>query len=60
MKKLLRFFSKRTLSPLVTSERGAISRAYHRRAKEIESLRQHDLGNKTIDAPDLGKIVRGV
>ncbi len=34
-------------------DREAISRAYTRREKEIESLREYDRGNKVIDAPNL-------
>lgn len=37
-----------------------IERAFIRRAKEIESLRQHDRGEKTIHAPDIRTLVRGV
>lgn len=42
------------------NDAAVISRAYKKREKEIESLRQHDLGNKVINAPDLKKAVRSV
>jgi hypothetical protein len=37
-----------------------IERAFLRRAKEIESLRKHDRGEKTIHAPDIRTLARGV
>lgn len=38
----------------------AISSAYDKRKKEITSLRQYDRGEKTIDAPDIGKLVQSI
>src|SRR5690349_5084984 len=52
---------KREVSELRSSTKnGTVEKAFARRAKEIESLRQHDRGEKTITAPDIKHIVRTV
>lgn len=58
---LTRFTEKKEIKQLRTSaQNGAIQTAYERRAKEIESLRQYDRGEKHIIAPDLRTLVRDV
>jgi hypothetical protein len=37
-----------------------VNAAYSKRAKEIESLRKYDQGEKQIIAPDIRTIVRGI
>ena len=61
--KLLHFLTGHTheTSKLVAAvDKPLIERAFLRRAKEIESLRKHDRGEKTIHAPDIRTLVRGV
>jgi hypothetical protein len=61
--KLLRLLTSNTreTSKLVAAvDKPLIERAFLRRAKEIESLRKHDRGEKTIHAPDIRTLVRGV
>lgn len=60
---LFRFLTgnARETSKLVAAvDKPLIERAFLRRAKEIESLRKHDRGEKTIHAPDIRTLVRGV
>ncbi len=60
---LLRFLTGNTreTSKLVAAvDKPLIERAFLRRAKEIESLRKYDRGEKTIHAPDIRALVRGV
>ena len=60
---LLRFLNdntRETSKLFAAVDRPLIERAFLRRAKEIESLRKHDRGEKTIHAPDIRTIVRGV
>ncbi len=60
---LFRFLigNTRETSKLVAAvDKPLIERAFLRRAKEIESLRKHDRGEKTIHAPDIRTLVRGV
>ncbi len=49
------FKKKPAASGIITPE--IIKRAYKRRFKEIESLRKHDLGEKTIIPIDLEALV---
>lgn len=59
----LRFLSantRETTKLVAAVDKPLIERAFLRRAKEIESLRQHDRGEKTIHAPDIRTLVRGV
>lgn len=51
-------FTKKAKDPVMTIDKAVIDASYRKVAKEIESLRKYDRGEKEIDAPNLGTIMR--
>lgn len=60
---LFRFLTgniRETKKLVAAVDKPLIKRAFLRRAKEIESLRKHDRGEKAIHASDIRTLVRGL
>jgi hypothetical protein len=57
---MFKIFTRKGKNAPKKANKQLIERAYQRRIKDIESLRQYDRGEKEIHAPDIRNIVPGI